>query len=86
VIHKGETNLTATDPWTNEYLKARAYRELCERAAALGIPTSLDDPASPRTVAALERAVYDREKADHDAEEIADAEHEDAYEPPTEAA
>ena len=36
---------------------AEAYSTLCSRAAARGIPTSLDDPASPQTVAALEAAV-----------------------------
>jgi hypothetical protein len=37
--------------------EARAYYRLCEEAAALGIPTSLDDPRSPRTVDALRAAV-----------------------------
>jgi hypothetical protein len=35
----------------------RAYLELCDEARALGIPTSLDDPRSPRTVDALGAAV-----------------------------
>jgi len=34
-----------------------AYYRLCERAARLGIPVSLDDPRSPRTVAELEAQV-----------------------------
>lgn len=38
-------------------IQAREYVALCDRAAALGIPTSLDDPRSPRTVAALRAAV-----------------------------
>jgi hypothetical protein len=36
--------------------EARRYYELCARAAAAGIPTSLDDPESPRTVAGLRSA------------------------------
>lgn len=35
----------------------KAYYTLCDEAAALGIPTSLDDPRSPKTVAALVAAV-----------------------------
>jgi hypothetical protein len=35
----------------------RAYMALCDRARELGIPTSLDDPRSPKTVAALKAAV-----------------------------
>jgi hypothetical protein len=34
-----------------------AYYRLCDRAAAFGIPTSLDDPASPATVDGLLDAV-----------------------------
>jgi hypothetical protein len=37
--------------------QARAYYELCDKARELGIAVSLDDPNSPRTVAALERRV-----------------------------
>jgi len=33
------------------------YYALCERARALGIPTSLDDPRSPRTIDGLREAV-----------------------------
>ena len=33
------------------------YYRLCERAARLGIPVSLDDPRSVRTVAQLETQV-----------------------------
>ena len=35
----------------------RAYYRLCDEARALGIPTSLDDPRSPKTVDALRAAV-----------------------------
>lgn len=35
---------------------ARAYYALCDKAAAKGVPVSLDDPRSPRTVAALRKA------------------------------
>jgi len=35
----------------------RSYHRLCAAAEACGIPTSLDDPRSPRTVLALTRAV-----------------------------
>ena len=37
--------------------EARAYMALCDEARALGVPTSLDDPRSPRTVAGLRAAV-----------------------------
>jgi len=33
------------------------YYRLCDRAARLGIPVSLDDPRSPRTVAEVEAQV-----------------------------
>lgn len=33
------------------------YHDLCRKAAALGVPTSLDDPKSPKTVKGLEDAV-----------------------------
>lgn len=36
---------------------AEAYYALCREAATLGIPTSLDDPESPATVADLQAAV-----------------------------
>jgi hypothetical protein len=36
---------------------ARAYYALCAEAEALGIPTSLDDPRSPKTVDGLRAAV-----------------------------
>ena len=37
--------------------EARNYYALCDKAKALGIPVSLDDPNSPSTVAELEAAV-----------------------------
>lgn len=37
--------------------QARAYYALCTEARGLGIPVSLDDPRSPRTVSALAKAV-----------------------------
>ncbi len=37
--------------------EARDYYRLCATAEALGIPTSLDDPGTPRTVQALRDAV-----------------------------
>jgi hypothetical protein len=40
---------------------ARAYYQLCDRAQRVGVPTSLDDPRSPVTVAALRRAIEERE-------------------------
>jgi hypothetical protein len=39
--------------------QALAYQRLIEEARALGVPTSLDDPRSPRTVDALRAAVRD---------------------------
>ena len=43
----------------------RAYYRLCDEARALGIPTSLDDPRSPKTVdelrGAVARAKFDRD-------------------------
>ncbi len=35
----------------------RAYYLLCDKARKQGIPTSLDDPRSPKTVQALRAAV-----------------------------
>lgn len=35
----------------------RAYYRLCDQARSLGIPTSLDDDASPATIAELQAAV-----------------------------
>lgn len=35
----------------------REYYALCAEAAALGVPTSLDDPASPTTIAGLRLAI-----------------------------
>ena len=42
--------------------EARDYYALCDRARMLGIPVSLDDRRSPRTVAALREAVAQRER------------------------
>lgn len=47
-------NIKVTEQLRDE---ARAYYRLCDEARALGIPTSLDDPRSPRTVAELRAAV-----------------------------
>ena len=41
-------------------LDPRAYQALLDEARALGIPTSLDDPNSPRTIAGLRAAVAER--------------------------
>lgn len=35
----------------------RAYYRLCDEARSLGIPTSLDDPRTPQTVAGLAATV-----------------------------
>lgn len=37
--------------------EAVEYAALCDRARALGVPTSLDDPATPPTVSELAAAV-----------------------------
>lgn len=37
--------------------EAKAYQRLCDAARDLGVPTSLDDPRSPRTVEGLRAAV-----------------------------
>jgi hypothetical protein len=37
--------------------QAAAYYQLVDRARELGVPTSLDDPRSPKTLAGLGRAV-----------------------------
>lgn len=37
--------------------EAEGYYRLCEQAEALGIPTSIDDPDSPKTVEELREAV-----------------------------
>ena len=40
--------------------EASAYYALCDEARALGVPVSLDDPDSPKTVAALVAAVDEK--------------------------
>ena len=42
---------------TTHLNEARDYYNLCDKARTLGIPTSLDDPRSPKTVQALSDAV-----------------------------
>jgi hypothetical protein len=37
--------------------ETRAYYRLCDEARALGVPVSLDDPRSPKTVQGLREAV-----------------------------
>lgn len=37
--------------------EARAFYALCDEARRLGVPTSVDDPRSPHTVAGLAAAV-----------------------------
>jgi len=37
--------------------EAQVYYRLCERAREVGIPTSLDDPDSPKTTAELAAAI-----------------------------
>ncbi len=37
--------------------EAQAYSRLCADAEALGVPVSLDDPGSPKTVQGLREAV-----------------------------
>jgi len=43
--------------YTQLIRQAQDYYRLCAEAEARGIPVSLDDPRSPKTVAALRRAV-----------------------------
>ena len=45
--------------YSDRIREAQTYYRLCAEAEAKGIPTSLDDPRSPRTVAALRKAVAD---------------------------
>ncbi len=42
---------------TAAHREAREYYNLCEQASALGIPVSLDNPASPKTVQGLRDAI-----------------------------
>lgn len=49
------TNITGGT--LNHHDEIREYYRLCDEAKALNIPTSLDDPASPRTVEGLRAAV-----------------------------
>lgn len=42
--------------------EVRDYYALCTKAARLGIPVSLDDPRTPKTVEALKEAVAVRER------------------------
>lgn len=46
--------MTVTEQLRDE---ARAYYALCARAEAVGIPTSLDDPNTPATIAELHAQV-----------------------------
>lgn len=52
--------------YRNTYGEARAaavaYYAMCDRAQALGVPTSLDDPSSPKTVRGLRRMVRRAER------------------------
>lgn len=48
------THVKVTTALRNEQA---AYYRLCDEARALGIPTSLDDPRTPRTVADLQAAI-----------------------------
>lgn len=43
--------------YSRRVAEAVAYYDLCDRASKLGIPVSLDDPRSPKTVPALLAAV-----------------------------
>lgn len=43
--------------------EAVAYYKLCDRASALGLPVSLDNPESPTTVRGLRRSVRRAERA-----------------------
>jgi hypothetical protein len=45
---------------------AQEYYALCDEARSLGIPTSLDDERSPRTVEGLRRAVEEARAARSD--------------------
>jgi hypothetical protein len=43
--------------YTDRIREAQSYYRLVSEAQALGVPTSLDDPRSPKTVAGLRAAV-----------------------------
>lgn len=43
--------------YAEQIAEQKAYYALCDKARALGIPTSLDDPRTTRTVAGLEAVV-----------------------------
>lgn len=43
--------------------EATSYYALCDRAAALGVPVSLDDHRAARTTRGLRRAVRQAERA-----------------------
>jgi len=47
---------TAGMTYTQLIRQAQDYYRLCDKAAARGVPVALDDPRSPKTVAALRRA------------------------------
>jgi len=42
---------------TTTHAEARDYYRLCDEARSLGIPVSLDDPDSPKTVEQLREAI-----------------------------
>ena len=47
----------ASMTYADHLCKQREYAALCDKAREVGVPVSLDDPASPKTVAALREAV-----------------------------
>ena len=54
----GRAELPSLTALLGDYvLSAEAYLALCDRARAVGVPTSLDDPDSPATVTGLREAV-----------------------------
>ena len=43
--------------YSERIAEQRAYYALLNKAHTLGIPVSLDDPASPRTIAGIKTAI-----------------------------
>jgi hypothetical protein len=63
----------------NEYETQREYQALCDRARRAGVPTSLDDPESPRTVEGLREAVEAAEGGEWRRETLPDGSEVESY-------
>lgn len=56
-IRRTDSMRESAEGGTCDWCKQKAYYRLCDEARELGIPTSLDDPRSPKTVDELRGAI-----------------------------